>query len=217
MAVALSEIIENARELHPSFHERHTPDPLCIRALTRAHEDLHSLTSDRNPEVTAAQTDISLPLADFAAGETLPEHYKVLSGHVYHDINTPQTRRQLDFVPWEHELFTRRPYAASIVGNTLFLVGTEADWNPFSLIRLRICLYPTAFTAVTDTITLPDYGHDAMIEFLGEFFAMRVPLADPERPNPLEFVKRRMDAVSKYLDIVGNKKKAYVGEVKEVW
>lgn len=170
-AVALA-----AREEHPSFHERNTPDGVLLRFLARYQRTLMQLAVVADRSVAVAFYELDVPVYDWEDGERVPEHFFMHPGTVWTDPRGSRTV-PLTFVAHAQRLQPARWPAAYLDGDVLRLIGGRDAWATSRRIILRYVPVPGELNAKTP-LTLPDAAEGALVAACVDFLARRTPDSD---------------------------------------
>lgn len=172
MAITVGEIIQEARELHPAFAPTWVPDPLAIRMLGRYQRTLASKIAILNPDALKQVEAVSLPLANFANGHTLPAGHRWGRGRAF--FATGNLKDVLHLIPEESLPYNRLFPAAFIRKGVLHLIGEASDWEAYSSLEIPYVPIPSLLTATGDSFILPDSAHPALVAALADYLAGRV-------------------------------------------
>lgn len=211
-----SEVVDEARDLHPSFTEAKHPDKVVLRSLSTWQQELLSKLQRVYPEELRLVEEISLPVSPFEDGHDLPANNGVSEGTLYHNEGDyPQTRFQI--LP-EVQGGTGGFYWPSgfVRGGTLFLNGKEADWEGYD--RIDVPYIPAADPidpAGADSSSLPDLARSAARFHLAEFMAARHDGDDPA-PNLDYFMARARNAEDEFLRAMQLKGSGTTGKIRDV-
>lgn len=202
MTVTAGDLIDAARDQHASFDYRRHPDPLLLRALSRYHRELCMKAVHAHETILAIVAPISLPLANFSAGITLPA-YQYLHGGTVVPISGTDGSLPLTLVPWGNRFQDSRFPSAYVLKDVLYLRGVATDWGPYATINLFYTPIASELTALTDTLILPDTAIGACRDYLASFMANRGH-ADPSMPklNAADFMARYLESEKLFLDDV---------------
>lgn len=182
MPITAANVLDHARDLHPTLTKQHTPDPLAWRQLSR---DVESLVQDITRIVPAFYAlTVSLPFpppSGFDAGWTLADYVGAAG---YKDLldftavwNNPNRRTQrMTFVPYEQrDLTTNHRFPAVTFRNgVVYPLGNQTDWTSIQSLTLSYTPIPTDITQPADVIPLQDDVREALAYSLAAFFAQRL-------------------------------------------
>lgn len=210
-----SEVIDKARNLHPSFTGERHPDAVLA-------DELESMEQELLPKVARVYSDelrqvetVSLPLATFGDGYAFPDHVTYYNGLLYwSEDDWPYTEFNIE--PEEHAPDPSAFPSGYFQGDTLFLFGREGDWDGYD--RIEIPYVPAASTIDLEAdadILLPDEAMPAARYRLAEFMAGRHDGSSPA-PDVGYFRTRAEDAEEDLLDGMQEKGSAQVGKVRDV-
>lgn len=216
MPFLASAAINHARDRHPGFTREQTPDGPAVRYLSEYVRQLHSRTLEVNPDAIVAPHPIPLPLAVFADGSVLPDHHYVHGGDVH--IDEDDSSVPLHIIPWELRR-QRMPWpAVTIHGGTLYQLGWEELWEPFSRIVLRLAAAAAAeLSALADTVELPASAFPCCTAALAGFMAGRPVKEGLQKPDKAALIADRIGAEGVYLTEIGNKRRSQAMQIMEVW
>lgn len=174
MAVTLDTIVTAARDRHPAFDVRRTPSALLVRYLSGYQKLLQGKALQRNRRALLASQTTSLPLADFAAGITLPANVYVEGGVV---TNATDATQQLPLLIVDASIRLRVPVgmlAAWLDGLTkLKLTGTANGWLSWGSVTVDYVPACAPLTKLSDTIVLPDDTEQVFVEQAAAFMYAR--------------------------------------------
>lgn len=214
--ITAAQAIERARDRHQAFDRQRCPDALALRALSDYCRALHGKIIAIDDSAIALEQVTPLPLADFAAGVTLPPN------RYLHDVTVIAT----DGTPWPVDVI---PYAARfdhqrgvgryawVIGGVLYLRGTAEAWNLFTELRVRYVPVPAELTTLNDALPVPDLALGACAAHLAYVFACRGH-ADPALPEIVlpSFEQKAERAEAEYLEDVANRRTARVIRTRDV-
>ncbi|MFP3948893.1 MAG: hypothetical protein ACLFWG_09200 [Longimicrobiales bacterium] len=212
MALAVADLIEAARDLHPSFARERQPVKPIYRFLTGWHRRAVQLVADRNADLVLQVHSVSMPLGDFDAGyASFPDHLlldhggKVVQGDIEERFHIIDYSARLGSVP---------RWSGYFYNGTLFLAGEEAWWTAVDSIEIPYVPMPAAITASSDELLLPDDAYSWAVAAIGMHMARRtqdesVVVQDYRADERIE----RND----YLEAAGARSQAKVVQTREVW
>lgn len=217
MAWTPEEVINAARDIHPSFDERQTPDAAARRAVDRYDEKLFQRILDIEPEEFLSTHEISFPLADFEAGyDGLPDFVSHLGGEVYFQDSSFQ--ENLNIVPHRSRHAPGHPNAAYFQDGDLFFVGRKQDWGDVDKVVFFYTAPRTPLAALDTESALPDTVKPAVVEKLALFMASRGPNGMGEDPVPISLtVEEWRETEANCLASVAGKTRGTETTVREVW
>ncbi len=155
MAFTVADVIEEARDQHPSFEPLRTPDQTCFRQLNRYIRQLYYRAIERDSSLYSTTEEITLPLADFDAGYALPAfvYYQggtlILAGGIQRD-------EQFNIVPWANRFSPNVYNAGYILEGVLYLLGDAKDWSNVESINFNYAPEPTLPADEAADVPLPD-------------------------------------------------------------
>jgi hypothetical protein len=194
--VTVAELLDEARDFHPSFTRQNHPDPVVMRALSRYVRRMAAKITEIDETALAepVEVDAATLLAAITGrtGIALDPHLMVLQPiHAVRELDG--IRVPVDLVDLATRNQVRVPYpAASLAGGKLYplnlmdVAGDTYDahgWEEYTGLELMMVPLPVAFTGPTDTVTLPDACMDAIVHHLALFMAGRGKGALAELPS----------------------------------
>lgn len=183
MALIAGELIDEARDFHPSFDAQTVQEKILLRQLSRAERAIYQLVLEVADEVITVPEVIDLATIQAAlaanAGIALPAHLLVSSGTV-RIVNTERLAPLilLSYVHQHDPPYPWRP-TAWVEGGDLVLMdlrrflGTNHGWENFDQITLQLVPAPTQITDVADPLSLPDIARNTIVDQLVVFMAGR--------------------------------------------
>lgn len=210
------EAIERARDYHPAFSDRQTPEETALRQVDTYDEELYQKVVERESDTLVSTATVQLPLNDFAAGSSLPDFMEHRGGEVIYDGG--DHKEPLHIVPFRNRHSPGYPHPAYIINGTLHLVGNENDWLHIDRIEFHYVPVRTELTDLTTQSTLPRAVLPAVQEKLALFMAQRG--LDGNGKAPVELNLTREDWLSterRVLGTIANSRRADAGIVREVW
>lgn len=205
MPILASVVVDQARDYHPGFDPRSTPDKAALRALSRYQRRLAQKVTEVNEEALATTLSFSKTLVDAAAlagitgaGLVIPDHILIL-GAFTKKVLDPSRRFRVDLIPYANlgmEALRRFPSAFlirqvlhpvnSYESGSMVIKGSASathGWEDLDGIDLLIVLTPPALTTMASEISLPDTVEDALVTNLALFMARRKPGALRDLPD----------------------------------
>lgn len=180
MSVTIAQILNEARDAHPSLAAAVTPPPLAIRAVSRFVRDLYETIATKVPGFLIQSTTIAMPIPVFANGVNLTTQISggwkdLLDLSFGANDGSGLTYIKGRALPYEQRDMSCGP-AWTFAGNVIYFVGSESSYNQFSSALLTYTPMPPQFTALTDTIPapLPDDCLDCLAAMLAAFLAGRL-------------------------------------------
>lgn len=185
--MTVAELIDEARDFHPSLTKQSTPDVLCMRALSRYQRRIASKVTALDEDalatpVTVSGVNLLTAVAD-RTGIVLPAHLYLLNpvyavhtdsgGRIEVEITDRATRNT--------EGAWRFP-AAYVLNGTLYplnlmdVLGTTYGthgWEYYGGLELVLVPLYDDLTGPTDVLQIPDVCRDALVNNLALFMAGR--------------------------------------------
>ncbi len=216
MAFTVTDAIKEARAMHPQFDTRQTPDSVMLKECDNFQYNLLDMVLERDPDAYVANQDTTLPLTTFESGIALPSRHVDKGAEAR--VGATDKRLNVDIVPWRNRFTPGTGPPCWIVGDTLYLFGTEDDWTWADQFRFYYIPEPAPLAAKSQTITLfPDRARQVFASKAALVMAVRGPL-DPQRPIPLNyFIGQFEDRLQKFLASYTRRHKAKTSYVREVW
>jgi len=209
-----SDVIDRARDLHPSFTRGNHPPKVLVRELSAWQRELLSKVQRVYPEELRLLEEIALPVDPFGDGHTMPSNTGVEEGTLYHN-ETEFPRTRFEILP-EVQHVGRAYWPSGFVrGGTLFLNGRESDWTGYDRLEVPYIPAPTEIDLETDTSTLPDAAMAAARFHLAEFMAVRHDGSEPA-PDPRYFATRAEGKEEEFLDAMQLRGSGVEGKVRDV-
>lgn len=183
MATPASEVIDEARDWHPSFDPKVIQDKMLWRVISRAERSILQLVLEEADEVITVPDVIDLATISAAlaadAGIALAANLLVSSG-VVRIVDTVE-KVPLNLLAPIHQHDPPAPWrpTAWIEGGDLVLLdlrrfgGTVTGWEQFDEITLQIVPAPVPIAANTSNLTVPDICRNAVVDALVLFMAAR--------------------------------------------
>jgi hypothetical protein len=170
MTLVAGTVIDEARDLHPSFDPQTHPDKICLRFLSRWQKaTLQRALTIYQGLIDGGLTIIPLPLVDFDAGEALADVMSLVDITVTVGLQTyPVT-----ILPY-HARFDPQPeFACWFVNGVLYLAGKPNDWTQASKLTVRYLEVPADLIDKTSPLVLPDHALSAAVHAIAGFIAGR--------------------------------------------
>lgn len=175
MAITAADVLDGARDLHPSFDPKSQPDTVLVRQIQRDARRLATKVIAIRPEQVPWSTQTTaLPLAVFANGISLPSHLLVTQVTALRAGGTsPQDDTPIPLVNTQQRTRWGQPWpSAFIMSGTLYLAATAADWLPYASVTVRYVPVPSV-TSSASAIGLDDDALTPLVLSLGAFMATR--------------------------------------------
>lgn len=208
--------IERARDYHPAFSDRQTPNDVALRKVDSYDEELYQAVVERESDRVVSTEEISLPLSDFAAGYDLPDFMEHRAGEVFYeegDYSEP-----LRIVPHRNRHHPGASHPAYIINGKLHLVGEKEDWDHLSKIEFYYVPIRTPLASLTTESTLPRVVLPAVEERLALFMAQRGPDGSGKAPVPISLNREDwMRTHRRVLGTIANSRRSDTGYVREAW
>ena len=216
MAFTVAETIEEARDQHPSFDPMRTTDQTLFRQLNRYIRQLYYRAVERDSTLYSTVETITLPLADFAAGYTLPA-FRYFQGGSLTTGGSWRREEVFNVVPWANRFTPGVHSAGYIVQGVLYLCGEAEDWANSEEIRFQYTPEVVVPTALTDNVPLPDAAMWACVGHLAWFMARRQGVYEGQ-PVPIgEFAKDWKSAEEEWLIEIAQHSRGEATYVREEW
>lgn len=176
MTLTVGQVWNRARDQHPALSALNAPFPLACR---RVADDQRELVNDITAAVPAflqRVLEVSLPLADFAAGVDLST--EIPGGWVDFRQGSVQYssggEAEAFSIPWDQRLLPTRLPAYTFQGNVLYFVGPERSYSQASTFRLPYTALVADPTALSSVLTVPDDARNCLALMLAGFYLMRL-------------------------------------------
>jgi len=170
MPLIAGTIIDEARDMHPSFDIQTHPNKVCLRALSRWQESFLKRCLIAYPELMDdGVAEVTLPLVSFEAGAALAQVVSVQDVVVV----IGEAEYPLTLLAYAARFDPQPLYAGWIINSTLYLQGKASDWAGASKLRLRYMVNPTALALPTDELILPEAARTAAVHAVAGFLAGR--------------------------------------------
>lgn len=185
MATA-GEILDEARDYHPSFSPQNFPPRMLLRRLGRAELALHTLVAGLEPELLAVSETVGKEELQAALeGRTplpLPPYLALASARVWGDSGS----RKLHLLDTSQTLSPGAPFpsatavAAGLVLTDLRDLGRpEHGWEWVTRIEVRLVPAPAPLEMLEEALSSPDMMTTALVGALVSFMAVRAGLDNP--------------------------------------
>lgn len=202
-------IITEARDHHPTFDDRKHPDRTLFRLLSSYQRSIVAKVARVNPALCASNLFITLPLADFTEGVTLPSFIYVLPHPTLLSENN-LIREPIDLINATLQSDVEQPRKfVYLQGNQLFLGRRAENYAAYTQLRLQLVLTPPDLLTLDDPLVLPDYAEDTYAGHLVSKMAMR------ETP-PITTLAGNASEVE-FLTTVAQQKGAEVSHTRDVF
>lgn len=216
MAFTVADTIEGAREQHPAFDERRTTDSTCLRQLNRYIRQLYYRAVERDSTLYSTTEAITLPLADFAAGYTLPA-FRYYQGGTLTLTGSWAKKEPLAIVPWANRFAPNMHNAGYIVEGVLYLCGDAEDWTSVEQIDFQYTPEVLLPTDLGDNVPLPDGAQWACVGHLAWWMARRQGMYEGEKINTAEFAADWQSAEEEWLIEIAQHSRGEATYVREEW
>lgn len=211
MALEVADLIEAAKDLHPSFARERQPVKPIYRFLTGWHRRAVQLVSDVNADLVLQTHAVSLPLTDFDAGYSgFPDHLLIDHGGEVGLGGTATARFNL--IDYSARLGSVPRWSGYFYNDTLYLTGEESWWTRAESIEIPYVPMPADITVGADELLLPDDAYSWAVAAIGMHMARRSDEVDAQEYRADERIER-----SDYLDAAGARGRAKVVQTREVF
>lgn len=171
MTLILGDLIESARDWHPTFTKERHPDAVLARLLSMDQKRLVGKGADANPVAMAVWTlPVLFSAYDFTTGYTLPEHHRVLDGEA---ALVNGTTVQVPQVSNQNRLFYQRRAGFWMEGKSAYLFGNAQSWADATSFRIQYVPAPSPLTSRASVLALPDSAESVVVAVLAERMALR--------------------------------------------
>ncbi len=217
MTLVVSDIINSARDEHPSFDERRHPDRVLVRMLSRYQRELVAKALHRNAAVLLQRTSVTLPLANFDAGITLPAN-KFVSGADAILATDTTVRTPIELLDWGRHS-DPAPFPSGWIENgVLYLQGQARDWERYGSIVVFYIPEPAELTSPNSTFVLPDSAAPALVANTAAFMVRRGHNDPALPPVDAQFFYLRAAAIEEsWLQEISRQRHLQILEVRDVW
>lgn len=215
MAFTVLDVIEQARDQHPSHDPERTPESSLIRELNRYVRGLYMRVLERDSSRFTTVETIAWPLADFGVGHTMPAYVYIQGGIISFADSTELA--ELRIVPYRNRYTPGVPLAAYMHGGILYFCGREDDWQGTSQVAVSYAPEPTPLTARTDTVSLPESGILPCVRWLSYYMARRSASYE-QAPVPMQtFLTEWREAEEEFLVEMAHHNRVESSYIREVW
>jgi hypothetical protein len=220
--IVLADLLAEAREHDPTFTEERHPRKVLLAHLSSYVRELGGKMLTRYPNsLPPVVALVSLPVATFEAGFTLPE---VGDPALPPDVYRIRTTWALDREG--HRL--RCPIIGELSigaihefpslfhrGRTFYQTGVERDWNGFTGIEITYTPIMGGIAVGATTLALPGDAMNALVTRLTSYMAIRA----PETSGELRRYHRALhaDAEQAFLERVQQWDDAVISRTREVY
>lgn len=208
----VEDVIRAARDRHPAFTIRQTPDSLLYRFIEQLQQRLLAQIADLRRDAIVSLFPIELPIEDFEAGVELPDHILIHGGDVHYPGSRP--RRDLVIVGFHTRNFYPVQPTAYISGTHLFLLGDPGAWNEISSIDLKYFPRGGQVTGKATELVLPQDPLEVCAAACVSFMASRDTTGEVDKAD---FLAQREIAEARYMDRATGRNRATVSRIQEVW
>lgn len=203
------QVINHARDLHPSLSTTNAPQQLAYRALSRFQRDLVEEITPRVPAYLAVEAVAAFPVSPFDAGISLdtliPNGWKDLLDGFFVRAGTspnPGGRVRGTFVPWEQRDMGQRLPAYTFQHNVLFFLGGPSYYANFATFNLGYTPLPADIVNDASPFILPPDCREALAAMLAAFYIKRLvgtPTFDVDAAGAGIFLQDAQDERAKFL------------------
>lgn len=220
--ILASAVVNAARDIHPAFDKQSTPDAPALRQLARYQQGLLAAIAETKLDRVRVGQTITLPLVSFEQGVKLDPYIRVHGATVY-TTDSPTVAIDVELVEYPGRLdgqllglrMPERVWPPAILGGPaayieagfLKLLGNAQDWT--NVEKIVVDLFPVGPDELkpTDELLLPGQPLRACVADLSNFMAVRAGVKVPDGIADRE----------SYLDEVTERRRAKVGQIREVW
>ena len=209
-SLTAGEVINQARDHHPSFGPRGHPEGALLRLLSNYQRAILAKIAQVNPSLCASNLFVTLPLANFAAGVKLPAFTYMLPHPTLITTNN-NIREPIDLVSATLQSDFEQPRKfAYLQGGFLFLGRRAENYDAYNQLRLQMVLTPPDLVNLSEPLSLPDYGVDAYVGHLVEKMALRGGIESA-------LLARALTLEPDFLATVGQQKGAEASQTRDVF
>jgi hypothetical protein len=211
--VKAATIIGLARDEHPAFTERFTPDGVCYNYLEQYHTLLARklLKADRDALLTIVA--VPLPLANFDAGYNALPARIVLEDTAFL-VDSVANRCRAQRVDGAQRHNPRVFPSFTFENGVIYQTRTAAYWTDYTSLELRYTPEVT-IDPLTDDLVLPNDAQRACVLALAAFMGRRI--ADRPGLPPIDRGGLAQGAAAAEAEFLLAHEKAIVSEIREVW
>ncbi len=215
-SLVASDLIRSARDEARDFDDRHHPDPVLVRHLSRYQRRLVSRVVQLNPAAMTTFQTTSLPLADFDAGVTVPDFKRPaqIELEASPGSGTRVPKYESNLVPWEERF--RFHLAAYVRGSTLYLTGQAQDWVGFNTLRFYYVAEVDVLTDGDSVLVLPNAAEPVLVAYLAYVMAKRGSGEEAGRPDPKTFRADWRETEEEFLDEMARQSQSELGVIHDV-
>lgn len=214
-------VIEAARDAHPAFDRKRSPDKIVLRFLASYQRELAGKVAAIDETLLVTDEIVLISAVDFEAGITLPAN-RYVAGVTAKDVRSTAASPQfteVKLIPWAHRHDRNSPLAAAWqYGGKLYLRSPASAWANISEIGISLVAAPGDLDALADVLVLPDEAEKALRDNTALFLAKRGH-TDPGLPA-IPINDFRIDAERselEYLRDVANRLTANTFRTRDVW
>lgn len=208
MTLVAGNVIDAARDRHPSFYKEKHPNKMLLRFLSAYAKGLHGKIAAIDEDQLRVDVTATLPLASFDAGIALPANVRSITGAV---VSYPEPTTfapvPIDIIQSDERNARNTPAGAAWqVNGKLYLAGNADRWSAFNQIAISLILLPDTLQTLADVLAVPDAAELACIENCALFLARReFNESDGDtKLNLSTYVGAAADAERAFLDDVKN-------------
>lgn len=151
--------------------------------------------------------DMDTPLlARYDVGIPLPPMHHLITIDVR--FSDPDDKAPLTLVNWIDKDRQYGAYQATILGNSLYLGGSSADWTDVTALDVRYVPIPPALTRTSDYFLVPDSAYQALVDAAAVHAAIRVNGAEGVPVMAFQlFQQQKQESEATFLREVGAQKR----------
>lgn len=210
------EVIEEARDHHPTFDVQTHPNKILLRYLGTWQKHALGQGIIRYPDLfDDGPTTIAIADFDFEAGYPLNQPFNILDAEAI-GVNDQKYPFILIDPSARHD--PRPMFCGWIRSGTLYLDGRAQDWTGITDIVLRWASTPVDLGALDDELVLPDSARYAAVTALAAFMAGRdLSRGDLPAPSKREMREQAAEALNGWLESLWLQRSATDSTIREVW
>jgi hypothetical protein len=208
-------LIDEARDHHPSFTDRHHPNKGLLRQLERREKEMLRRALEINEDYQSTTLTTALPLAVFGNGITLPTGVTP-TGADYLDANGD--RFEIELRPWSLRGDPAPLRAAYVKAGVVYLRGVAADWNGLTSILIYHTPVQTPLVDKSSVLTVGDEAKPHLVADLAYFMARRGH-TDQMLPQPSVnlFAGEREDSWEAFEHRIAEMRSGESFHIRETW